>query len=85
MNKKTVTIKLYGRPGCHLCDQVYDMLERVGQDIRLNVEQINIEEDPELHEKYMFTIPVVEIVGGRSFPSVEAIVTEEQIRAEIFK
>jgi hypothetical protein len=39
------------------------MLELVKEDINLDIEEINIEEDDELHEKYLIRIPVIESGG----------------------
>ena len=46
---------LYGRPGCHLCEQVADLLERKG----LYWREVNIDEDRELEQEYGLLIPVV--------------------------
>ena len=35
------------------------MLELVKEDTSLEIEEINIEEDDELHEKYLLRIPVI--------------------------
>ncbi|WP_134687338.1 glutaredoxin family protein [Brevibacillus migulae] len=85
MDKKTFEITLYGRPGCHLCEQVEERIKRVGNDFSLRLKIVNIESDPALHEKYMFTIPVVEIDGEETFPSVTSVMSEEELRQELKK
>ncbi len=85
MENRMFQIKLYGRPGCHLCDQVEERINRVAQAIPIHLEIVNIEQDPILHEKYMFTIPVVEIDGEETFPSVSSVVSEEELRSELQK
>lgn len=52
-------IVLYTRAGCHLCDQVAQLLRERG----LPAESIDIDSDRELQEKYGAEIPVVEIDG----------------------
>jgi glutaredoxin len=85
MGKRSFNIVLYGRPGCHLCEQVEQRIRRVGEEFPLHLQIVNIESDPHLHETYMLTIPVVEIDGDEVFLSINAIVTEEELRAELAK
>ncbi|KQL33327.1 glutaredoxin family protein [Psychrobacillus sp. FJAT-21963] len=52
-------VYLYTRPGCHLCDEARLMLKLVQEDVSFEMSEVNIEEDDDLHEKYMLMIPVV--------------------------
>ncbi|SDO03842.1 Glutaredoxin-like domain [Psychrobacillus sp. OK028] len=54
-------IKFYTRPGCHLCDDARLMLKLVREDVEFEINEINIEKDDALHEKYMLMIPVIEL------------------------
>lgn len=54
-----MTVLFYGRPNCALCDEGKKIMAIVAQDLALNVAYINIEEDDQVHEKYMLMIPVV--------------------------
>ncbi|MFC6039427.1 glutaredoxin family protein [Paenisporosarcina macmurdoensis] len=56
-------VQFYSRSNCPLCEEARLMLELVKEDIYLDVEEINIEEDDELHEKYLLRIPVIESKG----------------------
>ncbi|WP_342577324.1 glutaredoxin family protein [Psychrobacillus sp. FSL K6-2843] len=56
-------VHFYTRPGCHLCDDARMMLKLVQEDVPFQIEEHNIEEDDQLHEKYMLIIPVVEYQG----------------------
>lgn len=56
-------VQLYSRSNCPLCEEARLMLELVKDDINLDIEEINIEEDDELHEKYLLRIPVIESGG----------------------
>jgi hypothetical protein len=56
---------LYGRPGCHLCEDAHDILEALlarraetGLPVPVVAER-NIEDDAGWHERYVFTIPVI--------------------------
>ena len=46
---------LYTRPGCHLCDGVVANL--LGMNVAYR--PVNIDEDPELEQKYGLSIPVL--------------------------
>jgi len=52
-------LTFYGRPNCALCEEGKRILALVAEDVALDVTYINIEEDDELHEKYLIMIPVV--------------------------
>jgi hypothetical protein len=75
-------LTLYARPGCSLCDEARVALELVIKDRRArglatpNVIERNIEDDPELHRRYLERIPVVEIADQR----VELIVSVGKVR-----
>lgn len=58
------TVRLYGREGCHLCEQALGMLERIrasGTGFRLEI--VDIEAEDGLHAAYLERIPVIEIDG----------------------
>ena len=59
-------IRLYGKPGCHLCEQAEEMLEDLGRVHPLAVEMIDITSDPALFARYRFEIPVIVLDDGRS-------------------
>jgi glutaredoxin len=56
-------ITLYGRPGCHLCDDARDALLALAVELDLSVTEIDIERDDTLFKRYLERIPVV-CVGG---------------------
>ena len=56
-------IQFYTRPNCELCDEAERMLRLVAEDHQLEWETINIEDDDQIHEKYMLMIPVIERKG----------------------
>ena len=65
---------LYGRPGCHLCDDARAVLERVGEPF----EEVDIERDDELLKRYLERIPVVVVNGEEVF---DFFVDEDALRA----
>ena len=63
----SVKVDIYSRPGCHLCDEAKEVIERVGRRIAFSLRVINIETDPELEKKYGEEIPVVFVNGMLAF------------------
>lgn len=62
--RSTRQVTLYSRPGCHLCEDTADLLERLAARLPLAVVEVNILEDAELFERYKHRIPVVMIADG---------------------
>ena len=56
-------ITLYGRPGCHLCDDALAVLERIRTDTPFALETVDIEGDDALLRAYLERIPVVALDG----------------------
>ena len=61
MNASTVI--LYTRQGCHLCEDAKAVLVRHG----LSVEEVDIDQEPDLKARYHECIPVVAIDGVERF------------------
>ena len=73
-----MTLVLYSRPGCHLCDDARAVIERVGAPY----EEIDIETDDALHAAYLERIPVVTLDGEVRF---EYFVDEAALRRLLSK
>lgn len=71
-------ICLYGKPGCHLCEQAEELLEDLAAEFSLQVTQIDITGDPALFDRYRYEIPVVMTQSGAS---VSGRIGEAQLRA----
>ena len=56
-----LNVTLYERPDCNLCDEVREQLQDLRAKFPHRLAEVNIENDPELQEKYSEQIPVVEI------------------------
>ncbi|MBQ0138566.1 MAG: glutaredoxin family protein [Kurthia sp.] len=52
-------ITFYSRPNCRLCEEGMSLLKLVQETKGFTIEEINIEEDDDLHERYLMQIPVV--------------------------
>jgi glutaredoxin len=71
-----VSLILYSRPGCHLCEDARAVLERVGHPFA----EVDIERDDELHARLLERIPVVTLDGEELF---EHFVDERSLRARL--
>lgn len=61
------TVTLYTRVGCHLCDDVKDVLDAVREEIPFGLDVVDIDADASLKMAYGTEIPVVLIDGRKSF------------------
>jgi glutaredoxin len=61
------TIDLYGRPGCHLCDDARAQLLALQAEYAFALNDIDIEADDDLHKRYLERIPVVVLDGEHLF------------------
>ena len=61
-----IVLTVYSRPGCHLCDEMKAVVQRVvrTQQAPIQIEEIDISTDPELEARYGLEIPVL-LVDGR--------------------
>ncbi len=69
-------LTLYGRPGCHLCDDAQAVLDRVGEPY----DAVDIETDDDLFRRMLERIPVVAVDGEEAF---ELFVDEEELRRRL--
>jgi len=58
---------VYSRPGCHLCDEAKQAIQRSGCANEFVVDEVNIETSDELLAKYRYDIPVITINGEEAF------------------
>ena len=63
----TPTVTLYGRPGCHLCDDARAALLRVRERVPFAFDEVDIETDEVLFKRYLERIPVVALDGRELF------------------
>ena len=57
-------VTLYGKPGCHLCDDARAVIEAVCAELGESYEEVSILDDPALVERFGEEIPVT-FVDGR--------------------
>jgi thioredoxin-like negative regulator of GroEL len=59
MNDKAKQLTLYSRAECHLCDQAEALVTPIIQHGQWQLVKVDIDSDPDLLEKYGFSIPVL--------------------------
>ena len=59
-----VRVTLVGKPNCHLCDDVREVVQRVCDDLGVGWEERSVLDDPDLLDQYWEQIPVI-LVDGR--------------------
>jgi hypothetical protein len=57
---------LYSKPGCHLCDEMKHVLDRVGARVPFTLRVVDISTDPDLLARYGLEIPVLELDGRKA-------------------
>jgi len=73
-------VVLYGRPGCHLCDDARGVLERVRAELPFALVERDIEQDDGLFKAYLERIPVVALDGEELF---DFFVDETELRRRL--
>ena len=60
-------VTLYTRPGCHLCEEAKAEMLAADCEGEYVLEEVNIDTDPALKERYGLEIPVILINGTKAF------------------
>ena len=60
-------VTLYGKPGCHLCDEARAVVIAVREQRGFALEEVDITLDPVLHARYGERIPIVAVDGEEAF------------------
>nr|WP_221177353.1 glutaredoxin family protein [Nocardioides marmoriginsengisoli] len=58
-------VLLYGKPGCHLCDDARAVIARVCADVGTSYDEVDITGDPALMRQYGEQIPVTFVDGAQ--------------------
>ena len=73
-------VTIYTKPGCHLCEDALDLLDKLTPQYGLEVEQANILDDMALYEAMHEQIPVIVAEEGQ-YGRLVAPITEPELRA----
>ncbi len=71
-----MTLTIYSKPGCHLCDEMKKVVAAVARRADVHVEEIDISTDPTLIKEYGEQIPVL-LADGRKVAKYR--ITESQL------
>jgi glutaredoxin len=74
------TLTLYGKPGCHLCEDARREIELARAELPIELEEVDVTLDAALHRRYGERIPVVEVDGEELF---ELRVDPHELRAAL--
>jgi thiol-disulfide isomerase/thioredoxin len=63
-----IALTIYSRPGCHLCDEMKAIVERVAGSATppATIDVIDISSDPDLESRYGLEIPVLLVNGKKA-------------------
>jgi glutaredoxin len=77
-------VTLYGKPGCHLCDDAREVVERVRKAHPFELREVDISLDPVLFREYGERIPVLALNGEELFDYhvEEAVLVERLCRVD---
>ena len=58
---------MYTRVGCHLCDEAKELLCELQRQAAFALREVDIDQDPELRQRYNDEVPVIFIEGRKAF------------------
>jgi glutaredoxin len=58
-----VTVTVYSRQGCHLCENAENILEQLRDELTFSLEILYIDDRPDLEKLYGTEVPVIHING----------------------
>jgi len=61
-----MTVTLYTRRGCHLCDQAKQVIDSARRRSAFEYNEFDIDSDPKLRQMYDEEVPVITIDGARA-------------------
>jgi glutaredoxin len=59
----TARVTMYGKPGCHLCDEARNVITRVCAELGVEWNELDITSDDELYRRFWEQIPVTFVDG----------------------
>jgi glutaredoxin len=81
---RVALVTLYGKPGCHLCDDAREVVERVRAEHPFELREVDVSLDPVLYREYGERIPVLALDGEELFDFFveEAVLVERLCRVD---
>lgn len=77
-----VSVTVYTREQCHLCEEAIATIQRVADDtgVTIDLELVDVDTDPDLREKYGERVPYVFVDGS---PAFKYHVDENRLREKL--
>jgi glutaredoxin len=75
-----IALILYGRPECHLCEEMKEIVTSAARELDCALEQVDISGKPELEAQFGTEIPVLVVNGRKAF---KYRVTHRQLRRRL--
>lgn len=77
-----VSVTVYTREDCHLCEEAIETIERVadGEGVAVALDLVDVDTDPALREDYGERVPYVLVDGS---PAFKYHVDERQLREKL--
>ncbi len=63
----TRQIRLYTRRDCCLCEEMKGVVRDVAEEVPLEMEEVDVDSEPDLREKFGGEVPVLFIDGRKAF------------------
>jgi hypothetical protein len=77
LDRPSIPVTIYSRPGCHLCEEMKTIVERVARTVPLAVSDVDISTDPALEALYGLEIPVLMVAGKKA---AKYRISEDELR-----
>ncbi len=58
-------LSLYGRERCHLCEEMFEDLQPLLAETAVELEEIDVDQDPALRKRYGLRVPVLVAADGQ--------------------
>jgi thiol-disulfide isomerase/thioredoxin len=65
MDQLVIAMTLYSRPGCHLCDEMKAVIDRVARTVPVALEVVDVSSNPQLDARYGVEIPLLFVEGTK--------------------
>ncbi len=80
---RLLSVVLYTRVGCHLCDEAMALLEKHRERFALQITEVDIDNEPNLKARFDLLVPVIGIAGQGGFKGrVNEALLVRQLKAQ---